>query len=171
MEHYRYKQAAVFTTEEEALQAQEMVSHAGLNDIQTFLLSPKDLAGDERRLEPEGDEVASTIVHKALEGAGVGAIAGAALSTGAGALQLALFMTHPVLATLAAIGYGSAIGAVGGALAGEKLGEDLFIGAVEDALKNGHWAVVVHAADEPTAHKVQSLWQGIEGLEQVVDNR
>jgi hypothetical protein len=135
-----------------------------------LLLSPVDLAGDEHKLEPEGDEIARTVVRRALYGGTGGALTGAAASVAAGAFKLTLFISHPVLASLVAIGYGTAFGATGGALAGEKIKEDMFIGALEDALKHGQWAVIIHTPDKETTQKVKVMLEHVHGVEEMMKN-
>ncbi|MEZ5535976.1 MAG: hypothetical protein R3F02_10170 [Thiolinea sp.] len=172
MERYPYKQAAIFSREEDARCVQERISAVGFDNTLTFLLSPTSVAPDvdKQQLIPESDEIPGVMVRKAFYGGTGGALTGAAASMAAGAFKLALFASHPVLAGLAAIGYGTVIGATSGLLAGESLKEEVFVGVLEEALKQGQWAVIIHAPDKETARKIKVLLEHVHGADNLVRN-
>ncbi len=170
MEQYKYKQAAIFDNAADAQFLYQRIKRDEHSDTLVFLLSPADIGNSDRILEPEGDQIASSIVKKAFLGGAGGGATGAAASLVAGALKLVIFASHPVLASLVAIGYGSALGATGGALIGENLKEDMFLGILEDALKQGHWVVIGHATTRDKAENIKTLMNEVPNNRRTVTN-
>lgn len=169
MEHYHYKQAAIFADEVGARTAEQHIKDANFPDIKLFVLEPtKDLSTESAKLEPEGKEIPKTVVHDAVYGGAGGAAVGAVASALAGLFHFTLFATHPVVATLASLGYGTALGATGGALVGENLKEDTFLSSIEGALENGHWAIIAHAPDKETSQKISDILAKEQGAEKRV---
>ncbi len=172
MEHYPYKNAAIFVDEQDARTVEQRINTVGFNNILLFVLAPSSqlISEDEVKLEPEGDEIRNTLVRDAVYGGAGGALTGAAASLAAGAFKLALFVSHPLMATLVALGYGTALGATGGAIVGENVKEDLFIGVLEDSLRQGQWVVITHAPDKETASKINVLLEHVHGANNIVNN-
>lgn len=171
MEHFHYKHAAIFADETRARTVEQRINAVGFHDILLFVLPPtNDPPEAGKQLEPEGDEIRHTIVRDAVYGGAGGAVTGAVVSVVAGAFKFALFISHPVVAGLAAIGYGTALGATGGAIVGNNIKEDLFVSVLEDALKTGHWVVIAHASDKETARKLGVLLEHVHGAENLLSN-
>lgn len=159
MEHYRYKQGAIFADETSARAAEQHIKAGHFADIKLFVLAPtKNIsATDEEQLEPENAEAPNSVVRDAIYGAVGGAALGATASLVAGLAEFALFVSHPIALSLAVIGYGTVIGATSGSLVGEHLKEGLFVVVLENALQNGHWVVIAHAADKDTSTKIGAI--------------
>ncbi|MEZ5477640.1 MAG: hypothetical protein R3E95_09195 [Thiolinea sp.] len=172
MEHFPYKQAAIFATEADARLVEQRILKVDFPDLLVYLLSPDDLDSKDQKLDPENIPASKSeaVVRKAFYGGTGGALTGAAASLTAGTFKLALFASHPVAVTLAAIGYGATLGATGGAIIGKSLHAELFIGVLEEALGKGQWAVIVHAPDKETARKVSVLLEHVQGAENRVHN-
>jgi hypothetical protein len=156
MEQFTHKVAAIYHDQASARNAMETLAHAGFSDNQLRVAGPNDPRA-ERKLEPEGKEIPKTIVKDTAVGAGVGGVLGLAGSATLGAAGMALFLSQPVAATLAIAGYAAGVGGLVGFLKGIKVKEGVFVGAAEDALKQGYWALVVHcrtADEEQRAHEL-----------------
>ena len=174
MEHYPYKHAAILETESAAKALQKQLQNETEKEIKIFCISPDPEHSIsekmEHKLEPETREIQHTIVRDAIYGATGGAFVGGMTAFVSGALNLALFATHPVIATLAVLGYGSALGATGGMIVGVKPKEDLFVAVLEDALIRGHWVVITHSADRQTDQKISLLMKDTPGIENLLEN-
>ena len=48
--------------------------------------------------------------------------------------------------------------------------EDLFIGVLEDSLRQGQWVVITHAPDKETASKINVLLEHVHGANNIVNN-
>lgn len=46
----------------------------------------------------------------------------------------------------------------------------MFIGALEDALKHGQWAVIIHTPDKETTQKVKVMLEHVHGVEEMMKN-
>lgn len=156
MEQYTHKVSAIYADEAAARQALQILRDHGFPEKQLRIIGPHDLRPG-AKLEPEGIEVSKEIVKDTLIGGGVGGAVGAAGSAAMGAAGVALFVTNPVLATLMIVGYAATIGGIAGAIKGVKIKETAYIAIVEDALKQGHWAIVAHARDNAEEAKARQL--------------
>lgn len=154
MEQFKHKVCGIYPDQAAAHQAQEKLRSSGYPEQQIRLINPHD-PDPGIKLEPEGRET----VKEVAKDAGIGAAAGGGLgvvgSAAMGAAEVALFITHPVLATLMIAGYGATIAGLVGAATGIRIKETDFVGIAEDALKKGHWVLIALAKDteeEKTAH-------------------
>lgn len=148
MEHFPYKHAAIFANEVAAMNVAERIRQAGLPDIHLVILQPDTGQTD--------STMRSKIIRDGMYGSAGGAIGAAVVSLGAVSLKIAVFALHPWLAGLAAVGYGSLLGGAGGTIYG-KLKSDAFLQALDQALKNGHWIIIVHSASQQTDQQVSQL--------------
>jgi hypothetical protein len=146
MEKYIHKFSALYHNEALARQALQQLQSHNFSDEQLRLIGPND-ADVGNQLEPEGDEIPKEVIRDTLVGAGIGGGVGAA-STAVLAAETVLFATNPILGGLMAIGYATTIGGLAGAIKGLKVKETIFVGVVEQALRQGSWALVVHAQDK-----------------------
>ncbi|MEE4379457.1 MAG: hypothetical protein V2J55_18375 [Candidatus Competibacteraceae bacterium] len=147
MEEYPYKLSALYHDQSLAEQAQQALLQLGFPAEQLRITGPED-PGTGAKLEPEGDKLPLEITKDTAIGTGIGAGIGATGSAALAIAQAALFATNPVLSTLVITGYAATVGGLAGAIKGIKMKETLFVGIVEQALQQGHWALVVHARDE-----------------------
>ncbi len=155
-ENYPHKVAAVYpdaSTAEEAIKALEAPAFA---DTKIIHISP-DSSNIDRAIEPESTATVDTVVKDAAVGGTAGTITGAAVmaaSTFAGSL---LFISAPIVAPLAVLGYGALIGGTAGAIHGLKLSKDILTSLVEDAIKSGYHVVIVHSAKAETKQRAQDI--------------
>lgn len=159
MEYYRYKQTAIFADETSARAAKQHIQDGQFANIKLFVLTPTDKIDpiQEEKLEPEGDEIARSIVRDAVYGGAGGAAMGAIASLAAGAVEFSIFATFPIAATVAAISYGAVLGATSGSLIGENLKEEDFVSHLEQALTAGHWVVIAHSTDKASSKRISAL--------------
>jgi hypothetical protein len=148
MENFPYKHAAIFANEVAVRNVTDRIRQASFPDIQVVILQP-----DPEHTDPV---IRSKIIRDGVYGSAGGAIGAAVASLGAASLKIAVFAIHPVLAGLAAVGYGTLLGGAGGTIYG-KLKSDAFLQALDEALKNGHWVVIVHSASQQTDQQVSQL--------------
>jgi len=156
MERFTHKLAAIYRDQSSAREAWGLLRQGGFPEAQLRLVGPTD-AQTERKLEPEGEEVAMTVLKDTALGTGIGGALGLAGSAALGAAGLALFLSQPVAATLVIAGYSAGVGGVLGFLKGIKVKESLFVGAAEDALGRGYWVLVVHGRNEDEEKRAQAL--------------
>lgn len=156
MEQYTHKVAAIYRDQSSANEALAHLRQGGFSDQQLRLLGPSDDQA-ERKLEPEGDDVAKTVLKDVAVGGGVGGALGLAGSAALGAAGIALFLTQPVAATLVIAGYSAGVGGVVGFLKGIKVKESVFLGAAEDAVRQGYWVLVAHGRDDDEEERARTL--------------
>lgn len=148
MEHLPYKHAAIFANEVAAMNVAERIRQAGLPDIHLVILQPGTGQTD--------SAMRSKIIRDGMYGSAGGAIGAAVASLGAVSLKIAVFALHPLLAGLAAVGYGTLLGGAGGTIYG-KLKSDAFLQALDEALQNSHWVLIVHSANQQTDQQISQL--------------
>lgn len=148
MENLPYKHAAIFANEVAATNVIAHIHQAGLTDIHVVVLRP-----DTDDTDPG---TRKEIIRAGVYGGTGGAIGATVASLGAASLKIAAFAFHPFLAGLAAVGYATLLGGAGGTVYG-KLKSQTFIQALDDALRNGHWVVVVHSASQETDQQLSQL--------------
>ncbi len=156
MEQFTHKVAAIYRDQSSARKAFEHLRQGGFPEEQLRLMGPSD-AQAERKLEPEGDDVAKNVLKETAVGTGVGGALGLAGSAALGAAGIALFLSQPVAATLVIAGYSAGVGGVVGFLKGIKVKESVFVGAAEDAVRQGYWVLVAHGRDEDEENRARSL--------------
>lgn len=139
------KVAAVFERESTARVVAMQVRRAlGLKQSQVQVVTPDD-GRPGRKLEPEGRGIFRTIIvahyRLGLVGLAVGALLYAVLlMTGKEAV-----MSSPWLSAALIIGYGGIFGLMAGGLVSLRPDHSPYVARVQDALEEGHCAVVVHA--------------------------
>lgn len=146
VEKYHHKVAAVFTNEADALKARGEMFAAGYTAAQISIVSPAGTNADSQ-IEPEGDEVAKSVVRDAAIGTVVGGAAGAVGTAMLAAASVPL-MVSPVIATTFMVGWGASVGAFTGAGVGVGMDEDQFAGLIKDAAQQKRWVLVIQTRDE-----------------------
>ena len=152
------KVAAVFQRQSLARGvARRLRAELGLQASQVQVVAPEDRHPG-RKLEPEGQGIVRTILlahyRLGLAGLVVGALAYAVLyAAGPEAVT-----SSPWLAGAVVIAYGGVFGLLAGGLVSLRPDHDPYITRVQQALEQGHCAVVVHAFDAVERDRaVQSL--------------
>ncbi|MGB5599603.1 MAG: hypothetical protein WBM66_12855 [Thiothrix litoralis] len=148
MEHFPYKHAAIFANEVAVKNVTDRIQQADHPDIHVVILQPGS--------EHTDPVIRRKIIQDGVSGSAGGAIGAAVASLGAVSLKNAVFAIHPFLAGLAAVGYGTLLGGAGGTIYG-KLKSDAFLQALDEALKNGHWVVIVHSTSQATDQQISQL--------------
>lgn len=146
MEKYNHKVAAVFVTEAEALKARDQMLAAGYTTEQVSIVTPAGANAD-AKIEPEGDEVAKSVVKDAAIGTVIGGAAGA-VGTAALAAASVPLLVSPIIATAFMVGWGASVGGFMGAGVGVGMDEDQFAGMIKDAAQNQRWVLVIQTRDE-----------------------
>lgn len=148
MERFPYKHAAIFANKVAALNVADLIQQTGMPDIHLIILQPSPDHADPK--------LRRKVIREGVYGSAGGAIGAALASAGATSLKIAVFAAHPFLAGLAAVGYGTLLGGAGGTVY-SKLKNGSFLQALDQALKNGHWVVIVHSASQRTDRIVTKL--------------
>lgn len=159
MEKYKHKVAAVFANESDAMQARDSLLASGYAAEQLSIVSPTGAETDSK-IEPEGDEVAKSVVKDAAIGSVVGGAAGAVGTAILVAASVPL-MVSPIIATAFMVGWGAGVGAFVGAGAGVGMDEDQFAGFIKDTAKNQHWVLVIQTADDKETEAALDYVKGI----------
>lgn len=146
MEKYNHKVAAIFGNESDASSARSQLLATGYTAEQLSVVSPNGNLADSK-IEPEGDEVAKSIVKDAAIGTVIGGAAGAVGTAILAAASVPLLVS-PIIATAFMVGWGASIGGFAGAGVGVGMDEDQFAGFIKDAAQNKHWVLVVQTRDE-----------------------
>jgi hypothetical protein len=165
MEPYDFKHelAGIYASREAADKAYEAFVAAGFDASEVRLITPDKAAEDDdavsRDIEPESggtrDQIVKDTAVGTLAGGGAGAV-------GAGAIGLMapmLFAAAPVVAPLIVMGYGAAIGGMGGAITGLHIEKTRLASMVRDALKGGFFVVLVHGRDEAAHRKAKEVME------------
>ncbi len=163
----------IFTTRNAAARAARSLRNAGFAEEQTQLLLPE--ASGREIAEVPTEETEAGGVAPAL-GAVVGGAAGGALGLGLGAAVASVLVPGAGMVTavgLLAAGLFGAGGAVGGAVAAEKLEEESMRGLprdeiylYEDALSLGHTVVFALPENTSQSHAARAIFEA-EGAESV----
>lgn len=154
LEHFPYKHAAIFANEVAAMNIIDRLQEANFPDMRYVVLKPDE--NHDAAFVIDGNSPRHKAIRDAVYGSTGGAIGAAVASLAATSLKVAAFVGHPFAVSMAAIGYGTLLGGTGGALYGGFKG-DAFLQALESALAQGHWAIVVHSADKETDQAVSQL--------------
>ena len=160
---FKHELAGIYADREAAENAREAFLGAGFDASEVRLITPKQAAEDadavSRDIEPESggtrDQILKDTAVGTLAGGGVGA-------AGAGAIGLMapmLFAAAPVVAPLIVMGYGAAIGGMGGAITGLHIEKTRLSTMVQDALKGGFFVVLVHGRDENAYRKAREVME------------
>lgn len=165
MQSYEFKHelAGIYADKEAAEKAHEALIGAGFDASDIRLIPPAKVTEDEdavsRDIEPESGGTRDQILKDTAVGTAVGGGVGA---VGAGAIGLMapmLFAAAPVVAPLIVMGYGAAIGGMGGAITGLHIEKTRLASIVQDALKGGFFVVLVHARDEAAYRKARDVME------------
>ena len=147
MDKYIHKIAGIYSNKSAAIKTRDLLIEQGFNLEQIDILLPSE-SYDDRKIEPEGNEVLREVVKDGaigtLVGGGVGALGVAALA----AANISLFLASPLLGPLTIIGWGASVGAIAGASVGAGIKEGRFADLVKGALNSGHTVLIVHATTE-----------------------
>lgn len=163
MENYEFKHelAGIYPDRSQARQAYEAFTAAGFDDDELRLMTPEEFATDQdqvsRDIEPESGATRDQIVKDTAVGAAAGGGVGVAGAAGIGLMAPALFAAGPVVGPLTVMGYGALIGGMGGAVSGLRLEKTHLASVVDDALKGGLYAVLVHARDEKAYERAHDV--------------
>lgn len=146
LETYQHKVAAVFANEIDAFNARGSLLAEGYSAEQLSVIGP-DSANPDSQIEPEGHEVAKSVVKDAAIGSVIGGAAGAVGTALLAAASVPLLVS-PIIATAFMVGWGASVGAFAGAGIGVGMDEDQFAGFVKDAAHDGHWVLVIQTKSE-----------------------
>lgn len=155
-EHYPHKIAAVYADSAAAADALAALRQAALGDVEIIHLHV-DSPAVQRGIEPEQQATRNHMLKDILLGTGLGTAIGAA---GAGSIAVilpSLFVSVPVVGPLIIAGYGATLGATVGAIMGLKVKEGLLAGMVQDAVKAGFHVIIVHAVDDLTRERAETV--------------
>ena len=163
MESYEFKHelAGIYPDQGQARQAYDAFVEAGFGERELRLMTPEEFDTDpdqvSRDIEPESAGTRDQIIKDTAMGAAAGGGVGAAGAAGIGLMAPALFAAGPVVAPLMVMGYGALIGGMGGAVSGLHLEKTHLAAVVEDALKGGMYAVLVHTRDEQAYERAHDV--------------
>lgn len=160
---FKHELAGIYADREAAEKAREAFLGAGFDADEVRLVSPEKASEDDdsvsRDIEPESGGTRDQIVKDTAVGTAAGGGIGA---VGAGAIGLmapALFAAAPVVAPLIVMGYGAAIGGMGGAITGLHIEKTRLASIVQDALKGGFFVVLVHSRDKEAYGKAREVME------------
>lgn len=139
------KAAAVFDTVQAAEAAAKRVStELRLSDAQVQVLRPGE-SSPGRKLEPESHGIFRTMVVAHVRLGVLGLLAGSLLFALMYWLSVPWVMNSPIAAAAVFIAFGAVAGLLLGGLVTLRPDHDRYLLAVQEALKDGKSAVVVHA--------------------------
>ncbi|MHB1678510.1 MAG: hypothetical protein ACYCSS_13455 [Sulfuriferula sp.] len=147
MENNIHKVAGIFATEEDTHTARNLLLEHGMSPNHINIIVPDDKLID-KKIEPDGDGVAKTVVKDAFIGSAIGGGVGAAGAAAMAAASITLFVASPVLGPLALMGWGAMVGAFVGAGKGVGIEEDQFADMIKDVTNNGQYVLIVHTFTE-----------------------
>lgn len=135
--------SGIYASLAEAETARSQLVERGLPRAQTNVVQAASKGGDKIKKD---DEVLKDIVVDGTIGAAVGAGLGAAAQVALVAANVSLFVASPVLAPLAMLGWGAALGGIAGATVGSEKSaatkDGKFSDLVMDAIQSGHVVLV-----------------------------
>jgi len=170
MEQYPYKQAVIFTDEQAAFDAEKEINRLNLSGIKAYVLSP-DIEADEKKLEPESNKIRNRFIRNALIGGVAGAFVGVIIFLILKTINPDIFIENPALADITGLSViGSFIGVILGVLFGAKVKEDMFLGELQDTLKQGNWGLIIHSDNKETSDKINKILQSVSNSEKVLHN-
>lgn len=175
MENYPHKVAALYADKNAALKALTYLRENGLAQEQLDLLEPQEIHNPppktnpedgsllpnedyHLKLEPEGSETAWQVLKRHVGGAAIGGAVGGTVGAAAIAASGAtLFLAAPLIGTLTMAAWGAMVGATVGTAIAMETGE--FETFVTDAVKAGHFAVIIHATDTQEVERAKAILQ------------
>jgi hypothetical protein len=160
---FTHELAGIYADNDAAQKAYEAFIEAGFDASEVRLITPDQAPEDSdavsQDIEPESggtrDQIAKDTAIGTAAGVGAGAV-------GAGAIGLMapmLFASAPVVAPLIVMGYGAAVGGMGGAITGLHIEKTRLASMVRDALKGGFCIVLVHGRDEAAYRKASEVME------------
>ncbi|MGO4221667.1 hypothetical protein AB4Y64_07395 [Lysobacter sp. TAF61] len=157
------KVAAVLDSQAAALQAADSIRRTlHLKDSQVRVVAPHDQRAG-KKLEPESQGIFSTMLRAHFWLGLLGAGLGAALFGVLWALKVPFIVNSAAYAAGAVIFFGAVAGLMFGGLVTLRPDHDLYILKVKDALKEGRYAVVVHALSHAQRTQVAELLRQASG--------
>lgn len=186
MENFPHKVAALYADKNTALKALTFLRENGFTKEQLDLLEPEEihnpppktnpedgslLANEDYhlKLEPEGSETGWQVLKRHVGGAAIGGAVGGTVGAAAIAASGAtLFLAAPLIGTLTMAAWGAMVGATVGTAIAMETGE--FETFVTDAVKAGHFAVILHAVDEREVDRAKTLLQKTVPSQEVVQS-
>lgn len=155
MKNYQHRVYGLYANRQEAEQIRAQFLQQGFKPQQLQLV---DKSQSDKEITPDSDEVRNEVVIDGAIGTAAGAGIGALGEVALAAANVSLFIASPVLGTLTMIGWGAAVGGLVGATIGAGA-EDTkrFSDIVQDAVKSGHAALIVYAADEKQTTLAQAI--------------
>lgn len=145
-EIFTSKVGAAFGNGKDARTAAESLSRRGIDAGQVRIVGPDDPA-IERKLEPETDGIARTLVRSHVTLGVAGLVAGIAAAFVLIATGVDLFAANPLYAVLVLAFFGTTGGLILGGLITLRPEHDRLIVWATSSARRGRWLVLVHARD------------------------
>lgn len=156
-EHAAHKVSATFATAERAREAaQRLRQGLGLGDAQVQVITPGDPRPG-RKMQPEGQGIFRTMIYAHAKLGAVGGVVGALAWLAMRAMGVAIVTNTGLLTLVVLIGFGITLGLLLGGLLTLRPDHDRYMLSVQEALKEGRSAVVVHAFDGEQRAAAQAL--------------
>ncbi|MGA7951452.1 MAG: hypothetical protein WCA45_15005 [Thiobacillaceae bacterium] len=156
-EHSLSKVAGVFDEAEEARAvADEIMREGALGAEQVRLVGPEDPAV-ERKLEPEQAGIARTLIRSHIALGIVGLIVGLVVAAALLLSGVEFARASPYYTVIITAGFGAVVGMMFGGLVSLRPDHDVLITEVEEAARQGHWAVVVHPANHEQEMRARNV--------------
>lgn len=166
MEDRRHRVIGLYPERAPAEAARDEVLAGGLASAQVRLLVPGSPPG-RTDLRTDSDDVLKDMLRDGAIGVTAGTAAGAGVTIALAAANLTLFVASPVLGALYLLGWGASLGGLMGAAVGSERSKGDVPALVKDALANGHFVLVVRAADMAQAslaqHIIGTSMAGVDG--------
>ena len=155
-ENYPHKLAAIYPNAAAAEAAVKALEPEKTGDIKVMTLAP-DASDISHAIEPETQATRDTLAGDTITGGATGTAVGALAAGAAAVAAPTLFVSAPIVGPLVVLGYGAMVGSAVGAIRGLKLQEGLLAGLVEDALKEGYYAVIIHAENDAADDRAKTI--------------
>ena len=147
MDKKLHKVAGIFATLKDAYVARKVLFKCGVMPENINIIVPDDGQID-KKIELAGDDLARQVINEAFIGGAIGSGVGAAGAVALAAVSITLFAASPILAPLAMMGFGAAVGANIGAVNAIGIREDQFADMIRDVTNVGRYVLIVHAASD-----------------------
>jgi hypothetical protein len=160
-ERYLSKVSAEFKNGDRArYAAQTLVAEAGLPSQQVRLVKPHDRSVS-RKLEPEPQGIARTLVKSHLTLGLAGAVLGLVTALVLVRSGIDAFASSPAYTIGLLAGFGAILGMMLAGLVSLRPDHDLVIDQVETAANEGRWSVVVHARNHQEEHQAKETLDAV----------
>ena len=151
--------SGIYTSRAEAMVVRDRLLEAGIPVGQTNIVDNTEVDGNSKMAE-DNESLKDVLVDGSVGvavGTGLGALAEVALV----AANVTLFVASPLIAPLAMLGWGAALGGVVGAAVGaekpKEKKEGKFSELVLDAIRSGHVVLVVRTWTEDEVTRVRTV--------------